>query len=329
MIDINKLKSVAKEIVTRKDVKYVIGYEKGTYGWRVSPSFAKTSEDVDKFIFSPLCTNNLATYLAMENRLGLPLQETEKERSMKIGVVVKGCDSRAIIHQLQENDVVRSDVIVIGVPCSGVIDSKKMKQKFGNIYDNVEVEEVGDTYIVDINGEKTEVLKSELISDVCKTCQYQNPLLYDVLIGEKIEQKNKEDYSAVEVLEEKSVDERWAYWQNQFDKCIRCYACRNICPVCNCKVCMADNLNPVWIRRSVNISENTSYHVMRAFHMAGGCISCGNCERACPVDIPLMELYKKVEKDVLEMFDYRPGISQDDSPLLSTFSIDDSNEGIL
>jgi Na+-translocating ferredoxin:NAD+ oxidoreductase RnfC subunit len=92
---------------------------------------------------------------------------------------------------------------------------------------------------------------------------------------------------------------------------------------------MVDQLNPQWVRRSVNISENTAWNIMRAFHLAGRCIECGECERVCPVGIPLVELNKKLEKDVKEMFDYTSGLDAENKPLLAMFKPDDPEEFIL
>ncbi len=88
-----------------------------------------------------------------------------------------------------------------------------------------------------------------------------------------------------------------------------------------------DHLSPQWVRRSVNISENTAWNIMRAFHLAGRCVGCGACERACPMDIPLMELNKKLEKDVKEMFDYESGTEE--KPLLAIFNPEDPEEFVL
>lgn len=327
MVSLETMRARIKEIVQRDDVKYVIGYEAGTYGWRVAPSFAKIPEEVDKLIFSPLCINNLVTYVVLENRLAL--SESTRERQGKIGVVVKGCDSRAVVLLLQEHAISREDIILIGIPCQGVIDPQKMETKFGDTLSCVTITEQNESYFVNIHGIVAEVPKEELISEICKTCQHHTPVMYDLLLGEPVEESSSELYSTIEAIESQSVEERWNYWKRQFDRCIRCYACRNICPVCNCEECMADMLQPTWMRRSVNISENTAYHTMRAFHMAGRCISCGMCEKACPVNIPLSTLYKKVEKDVLEQFDYTAGIDHNAEPLFSVYSEQDSDVGIL
>ena len=321
------MKEQIQEILQQEDVKYVIGYEAGTYGWRVSPSFAKTPEDVEKLIFSPFCINNLTIYTVLEKRS--PLPEGKKEAGKKIGVMVKGCDSRALTLLMQENAIAREDVIILGLPCRGTIDPQKMRERFGDVLSRMSIEEKDGMYRIEYDGKSEEIPKAELLAETCAGCRYPNPLDYDLLLGDPVELPGEEDYAAVKTLEAKTQEERWEFWKPQFERCVRCYACRNVCPVCHCEECMADTLQPGWIRRSVNVSENTAYHTMRAFHMAGRCISCGMCEKACPMDIPLTTLYKKVEKDVLELFDYEAGIDPEKQPLLSVFDPNDTDEGIL
>lgn len=96
--------------------------------------------------------------------------------------------------------------------------------------------------------------------------------------------------------------------------------------MCYCEECIVERLSPQWIRRSVNLSENTVWNIIRAYHLAGRCIGCGECERACPMDIPLTVLNKKIEKDVKEMFDYVPGMDAEEKPLLAMFKPDDPAE---
>ena len=92
---------------------------------------------------------------------------------------------------------------------------------------------------------------------------------------------------------------------------------------------MVDQLSPQWVRRSTNLSENTAWNIMRAYHLAGRCIGCGECERVCPMGIPLTELNKKLQKDVKEMFSYTAGLSLDKKPLLAIFSPEDPEEFLL
>jgi len=327
MVNIDELRETVKEIVSREDVKYVIGYEKGTYGFRVSPSFAFTPEDVDKFIFSPLCVNNLAVYPTLEEKI--PPGKGEKEDKKKIGIIVKGCDSRAVVQIIQEKGMEREDVVLIGIPCKGVIDPKKINEKFPRQIENVDVKEEDGNFVCTINGTTHKIPKEELLLEKCKHCENPNPVLYDVIIGEEIEVTGKEDYEKVKKFEEKSLEEKWEYWKKKFERCIRCYACRNVCPMCYCKECMVDQLSPQWIRRSVNLTENTAWNIMRAYHLAGRCIGCGECERVCPMDIPLTELNKKLEKDIKEMFGYTAGMDVEEKPLLAMFRPEDPEEFIL
>lgn len=92
---------------------------------------------------------------------------------------------------------------------------------------------------------------------------------------------------------------------------------------------MVDHLKDQWVRRSVDLSENTAWNLMRAFHHAGRCIDCGECERVCPMNLPLTELNRKVEKDVRQMYDYVPGIDPEVKPLLATFRPNDPEEFVL
>jgi ferredoxin len=68
------------------------------------------------------------------------------------------------------------------------------------------------------------------------------------------------------------------------------------------------------------------YHLTRFHHLAGRCIDCGECSRACPVNIPLYLCHKKVAKECEEMFNQKAGMSIEDKPVLIDFRVEDSDK---
>ena len=220
MVEEKQLRDAVKKLVSKDDIKYVVGYEKGTHGFTTTPCFAYKAEDAEKFIFSPLCVYNLAVFPMLEEKP--PLRKGEEPDTRKIGVVVKGCDSRAIVQIIQEKGLNRDNIVIIGIPCTGVVNPKKLKEKFPGHIKNVDIKEENEKFVVTVDGKTHKIPKEELLADKCKTCEYPTPVLYDVLIGKEIKSTKKEDYKEIESFEKKSLKEKWDYWEKQFDRCIRC-----------------------------------------------------------------------------------------------------------
>jgi ferredoxin len=152
----------------------------------------------------------------------------------------------------------------------------------------------------------------------------------DVEVGRIAEDSEDQERIRAQVrdLEDMSPSERWAWWEREFSKCIRCYACRQACPFCYCEQCIADENQPQWIGRSPSPKNNRSWNVIRALHLVGRCIGCRECERVCPMKIPLSLINTKMATRVEEAFEYVAGANVEASPALNAFQADDPNEFI-
>jgi len=128
-------------------------------------------------------------------------------------------------------------------------------------------------------------------------------------------------------LDQAPPAERWRFWQEQFARCVRCYACRQVCPMCYCSRCIVEKNQPQWIETSAHERGNLSWNITRAFHLAGRCVLCGACERACPVGIPLMKLNRTLAREVYASFgNYLAGYTRDGEPPFAAYHPDDPND---
>ena len=308
-----QLREVAEKLLIDKKVDLIIGYEKGTLPLRTRPTFIREPEETKRLVWNSRCENNLSFYL-----------KTVKE---KVGIVAKGCDSRSIVGLIKESQVKREDIFIIGVPCPGIIDKKKIE----DILDGRELLEGVESdsqILLKAEGFEETLDQDKLLHASCRSCRYRNPVLYDTLLGKEISQPQTDEYSDVEEFASKQNNERWAYFNDETSRCIRCYACRNVCPACYCPQCFVDQSLPTWFDRTPHLSDTLIFHIIRTLHTAGRCVDCGACSRVCPMNVELRMLNKKTEKDVKELYGYEAGTDLEELPPMATFKIDDPQEFI-
>ncbi|MZP28887.1 4Fe-4S ferredoxin [Heliobacterium undosum] len=303
---------LARDLLASGEVKGVFGWTKGSRWYLTPPVFITKPEEADQLCYDEFAVNNLT---------GLLLDFRDSQD--KIAIFVKGCDSRGIVRLVQDNQLKRENVLVIGVPCPGMGDK-------GAVTDHRQAQEL------------------PLLAK-CLECRYPNPVLADRTIGgvtvttepsaapsgataeaakgRGVGSKQADRFAQVEAIEKMSPDERSAFWQAQNEKCIRCYACRNICPACNCRECIFDSDKKNWVNKAATPTDNAFFGITRAMHVAGRCVECGECERVCPMDIPIMAMNRKLIGDLNELFGpYDAGVKPEEKPPLGAFKLDDPEE---
>jgi ferredoxin len=322
----SKLRQTARQLLSEGKVDLLIGYRQGSLPLKTTPCFVSQEEEAVGLVWNSFCTNNLAVYLPGLFRFD---PRSKKREQKKVGIVVKGCDCRSLVGHLKEGQVPRENLVIIGLPCQGIIDEKKIVAKLEGKEIVKAEEQDGQILVVDEKGQETRLAKEDFLRDSCLVCQHPVPPLYDILIeGETARQAVSDEYTEVKELEERSIDQRWEFFQGQMSKCIRCYACRNACPLCYCPECFAEQSQPRWVGTTDDPSDIMAFHLGRIFHTAGRCVDCGACEAACPMGLELRKLTRKLVKDVGELFGYEAGVSAEEPPPLATYKLDDDDEFI-
>ncbi|KAB2954566.1 4Fe-4S ferredoxin [Heliorestis acidaminivorans] len=308
---IKEMQALAQELLASGEVKGVFGWTKGSRWYLTPPLFIQKAEDAIKLHYDEFAINNLTSLL-------LDYRNSDD----KIAIFVKGCDSRGILRLIQDKQVNPEKVLVIGLPCPGMVDKEAVKDQ---------------RHVHDLP-----LLRK------CQECRYPNPVLADRTLGDVqvtkepgvpigitaeraiqkgVGSKGKERYQEVKEIEALSADEKYAFWQKQHEKCLRCYACRNICPACNCRECIFESDKKGWVNKAATTTDNAFFGITRAMHVAGRCVDCGECERVCPAGIPIMKINRKIMQDIDELFGtYDAGTDLEEAGPLNHFKLDDPEE---
>ena len=312
-----KLRREAKALLEQGQVDYIVGFEPGSLKFTTTPLITRDKEEVDRLVINPFIVNNLANFLT--------------ELKGRVGIIAKGCDSRSIVSLIQDNKVAREDVVILGIPCPGIIDLSKVEELIGKDRDELEaISREGDKVVITADGKTSEFSITEVLFDNCLGCELPTPQEYDILLGEPTLPVTDRSASQAKIEQLKGMppQPRWEFWNNELSRCIRCYACRNVCPACFCQRCFVEETEPQWLMPVPRWQDNLMFHVIRNIHVAGRCTDCGECERACPVNIPLRSLTKEMYDIVSELFHFKAGMDKDAAPLMTHYEQEEAEDFI-
>lgn len=319
-----KLRAIAIDLLTEKKVDIIIGYSKGTIPQKAPPLIAKDPSDANKFTWNNLGYTNLAKYLLVKRKKKVDNQDVD----MKVGVLAKGCVGRAINQLIVEKQVARENVTIVGIPCNGMVDLNRVQAAAGN-KEILDIAIIGDDIIVKGHGFEKKLPFKENMNQLCKECKIRTPPITDVVAGESNNLPLGDTYPDVLAFEKLPAKDKRERIQQVYQNCIKCGSCRQACPFCYCKLCFVDQNKPVWFDKTFDMNDIITFHLIRAMHLAGRCVSCGACYAACPMGIDLNVLTRKLEKLSKARFDYVSGLDLETPPPMMAFSLDDDQEFML
>jgi len=300
-----EIQDKARELLTSGQVELVIGYEIGPRG-RTRPAFIRDPQDVERLVWNQACTHNLTTYLNDHLRPDHSGKNQDgQHEAPHVAVVVKACDSRAINVLLAEHHFERQQVHVIGVACDGILDGAGQA---GN----------------ERSARQLMTSDPPQYQSRCQHCSERTPVVYDTLVGKPEAQPetglNPASQDEYQRLKAMTPAERAEFWLSQFDRCIRCYACRQACPMCDCPTCLYERDDSLWVGMGSGLNEKRTFHLGRAFHLAGRCVGCSECERVCPMEIPISLLNRRLTQEVEAAFGHRAGIAPVPAPFVTVLT---------
>ena len=306
---------IAKDKLASGAVQSVIGWRRGLFDEDVTPSTFKDAADLEKnFVFNKYCKANLSKYLVKITRAIETAKTTTRTNNAmakqrdpnapeapipneKVLVFMKPGDSHSFCQLLKENRITRDDVYVVAVPCSCEMD-ESVKEGEG-----------------------------------CDHCRNKKHVVYDEVVGKAREEAiaDPSRFEGVEKIQNMTADERDKFWKAEFSRCIRCNACRDVCPACTCEKCVFDNNNLYTSQKVAQVPfEESLYHIIRAWHVAGRCTDCGECSRVCPEHIPLHLLNRKFVKDIDEIYGpYIAGSDMETKPPMLTWTAGDAEPSVV
>jgi ferredoxin len=314
------IKRIAYEMFSSGEIGLVLGWKEGDLPYEAAPTFFHTADNVGSIVYNGFCGSNLSKYLIDTSR-----------NDSKTLVFLKPCDTYGLNQLLSENHVNRKKIYAVGLGCDGKLDITKLRAK--GIKGILDIEEDRESLkIKTIYGDMS-CLRQDILFEKCLSCKGKEHMIYDELIGADLSEETAEGdrFDGILGIEVMTPDERFDFWRNELSKCIRCNACRNVCTACACNKCIFDNpQSGVKVKVNANDFEENMFHIIRAYHVAGRCVDCGECSRVCPQGIPLHLLNRKFIKDINTFYgEFQAGESLEAFPPLLDYDFNDDEPSVI
>ena len=307
----------AKELLADGTVVRVLGWKKGDLAYNPEVAYFNNAEELDSFVYNGFCGANLSKYMIEGSKL-----------EGKTLIFLKPCDTYSFNQLIKEHRVDREKVYIIGVGCKGKLDVEKIKAMGIKGIETIEGAEMCDACdtlkIGTIYGEKT-VNYADAMLERCHVCKGKEHMISDEVMLESRDTQDADRFAEVAKIEAMSPAEKFEFFKAELSKCIRCNACRNVCPACSCRKCVFDSTKFDSAQKAnVDSFEEKMFHIIRAFHVAGRCTDCGECSRVCPQGIPLHLFNRKFISDINKFYgEFKAGEDAETKGPLTNFTFDD------
>ena len=308
----------AKALLESGEVARVVGWKKGDFCFDPSPATFESVEELNDFVYDWFCGANLSKYL---------IAISKKEG--KTAVFLKPCDTYSFNQLVKEHRINREKIHVIAIECMAKLDIEKIKAQGATAVTGVEVVDK-EVKVATAYGEET-YYKPDVVLTKCATCNKTHQVKDEEIILHDRPERDVNRFEEVEKLEAMTAEERFAFWKAQLSKCIRCNACRNVCPACSCLKCVFDNpQSGISAKANDSEFEEKLFHIIRAFHVSGRCTDCGECSRVCPQNIPLHLLNRKFIKDIDGFYgEYQAGETSEGKTPLTSYTEADEDPSVV
>ncbi|MBN1814956.1 MAG: Coenzyme F420 hydrogenase/dehydrogenase, beta subunit C-terminal domain [Anaerolineae bacterium] len=289
--------------------------------------------------------------------------------NLRIAVVCKPCDAKAIVELAKREQVKIDNVLLIGLNCTGTLSPATARRMFEEEFEvdpgDVVREDVADGRLTVWLGDGTEVSRDLAALEEkgfgrrenCRRCETSIPTMADIACGKwgvedgkkvtfieilsekgatlvdgaveanhllveqpddaAVESRRAKAEAAAELargwqerdfapFKEMSLEQRFRYWTGQFSQCIKCFGCRDACPICYCQVC--------WLEaergyvQGGEIPPHLMWPMVRVAHVMDSCVNCGQCQDACSMNLPLTRLILMLNREIAGVFKYEPGM---------------------